>query len=187
MAKCGMCGNRKGQRQCQWQKAMVCSLCCGQKRQLETCKDCIHYKDPKPARRDYSVVPRFTPEMMQEDFDLQDVSNEIESALAMWDQSFGHALSDNAALRVLEKLLDHLYFKEAVEASDEQIGVGYKMALGVIEEDLSEVPKEILIKILGVIYFVAKRRAKGGRDYLDVIRKYVGTRAGKGIRILEME
>jgi hypothetical protein len=187
MTKCAMCGSRKGQRQCQWQNAMVCSLCCGQKRQLETCQGCVYYKDTKPVRRDYSVVPRFTPAMMLEDFDLQDVSNAIESVLALWDQSFGHALNDKDALRVLEKLLDHRYFKEAIEASDEPIGVGYKMVLSAIEEDLSEVPEEELVKILGVIYFVAKRRAKGGRDYLDVIRKYVGTRAGKGIRILEME
>ena len=123
---------------------------------------------------------------MEDDSDLQSVSNSIESALCLWDQSLKCALTDDSALRVLEILLDRYYFKETTEIAEEPIRTGCKMVLAAIRTDLSAIPEEILIKILGVIYFVAKRRARGGRDYFDVIHKYVGMRAGPGVRILEI-
>lgn len=60
------------------------------------------------------------------------------------------------------------------------------MVSDAIRNDLSDIPEGKLFRILSVVYFVAKRRAKGGRGYLDVIHKYVGVRTGPGIRILKM-
>ena len=186
MVKCVLCGSKKGQRQCKLGNALVCSLCCGQHRQEERCQGCVYYKEAKVIRRNYSIVPRFSTQTMEDDLDLQSVSNSIESALCFWDQSLQCALTDDSALRVLERLLDRYYFKETAEIAEEPIRIGYKMVLDAIRSDLSAIPEEIIIKILGVIYFVAKRRARGGRDYFNVIHKYVGVRAGPGIRILEM-
>jgi len=42
---------------------------------------------------------------------------------------------------------------------------------------------EMLIKIIGVLYFIANRRTKGGREYFNIIYEYVG--AGSGVRVLE--
>jgi len=49
---------------------------------------------------------------------------------------------------------------------------------------LHEVSNEIIVKILGVIRFVAKRRTKYGREYMNIIHQYVGQRIDTGIRIL---
>jgi hypothetical protein len=166
--------------------ALVCSLCCGEHRRAEACQGCVYYKEVGPVRRDYRVVPRFSPETMQADWGLQDISNAIESALCLWDQSFERGLNDDSALKVLELLLDHYYFKEAASLTEALIKTGYQMVLDVIRNDLSDIPEETIIKILGAVYFVAKRRARGGRDYFEVIHKYVGQRAGPGLRILEM-
>jgi hypothetical protein len=184
MAKCLLCGSRKGKRQCEPQNGLICSLCCGQHRRAEKCVGCFYYKEPKPVKRNYGVVPRFSTQTMDDDWDLQEISNSIESTLCLWDRSFQGALKDDSALSVLERLLDLYHFKETVEISEEPIGTGYQMVLDVIQKDLLDIPEETIVKILGVIHFVAKRRAKGGRDYFDVIQQYVGVRVGPGIRIL---
>ena len=53
-----------------------------------------------------------------------------------------------------------------------------------IRNDLRGVSNEKIVKILGVIRFVAKRRTKIGREYMNVIHQYVGQRVDTGIRIL---
>jgi hypothetical protein len=169
--------------------AMVCSICCGQHRQKEACEGCIYYRDIaliKPAR-DYRAVPRFSPARMNDDLELQSYANTIESALCLWDRSMNGALSDNSALLVLERLLDKYHFMEdTVETMEIRLRRGYEMVLSAIRADLGDVSNEILVKILSVIYFVARRRARGGRDYFDIINRYVGMRAGPGLRILGM-
>jgi hypothetical protein len=186
MAKCALCKNKKGTRYCKAESASVCHLCCRRQHQEQRCGGCAHYGEVTAVRRDYGSVPRFSTEVMNSDWDLQSVSNSIESTLCLWDQSFKGALKDDSAIKLLERLLDHFYFKETIEIAEEPIKTGYQMVLGVMENDLSNIPRKTLIKILGVIYFVAKRRARGRRDYFDVIHKFVGLNAGPGLRILEM-
>jgi len=53
-----------------------------------------------------------------------------------------------------------------------------------ITKDLPNIEQEILVKILGVICFVADRRTKFGREYMTVIHQYVGQRLDTGIRAL---
>jgi hypothetical protein len=187
MAKCVLCKNKKGTRHCKSEDASVCHLCCRRHRQEERCRACVHYEEVKAVRHDYGGVPRFSPEEMQADWDLQGISNSIEATLCSWDQSSRGALKDDSALKVLERLLDLYYFKETPEITEELIRTGYQRVLDVIQNDLSEVPGKTIIRILAVIYFVARRRAKGGRDYFDLIHKYVGLRAGPGMRILNMQ
>jgi hypothetical protein len=189
MAKCMLCKTRKGQRECQMAGAAVCSVCCGQHRQKEACEGCHYYREiaPKASIRDYRAIPRFSPERMNADLELQSYSNTIESALCLWDRSMDCALSDNSALTVLERLLDRYHFKEdTVQTLDKPSLRGFDMVLSAIRKDLGDLSDETLVKILGVIYFVARRRARGGRDYFEVINRYVGMRAGPGVRILKM-
>lgn len=53
-----------------------------------------------------------------------------------------------------------------------------------ISEDFEDVANEEIVKILGVIRFVARRRTNIGREYMTLIHQYVGQRIGSGIRIL---
>jgi|WetSurMetagenome_2_1015567.scaffolds.fasta_scaffold38313_2 hypothetical protein len=186
MAKCAMCGSRKGQRQCRLGNGLVCSLCCGLNRQAEKCAGCVFYKDPKTITRNYKDVPRFSTQAMNDDMDLQSIANSIESTLCLWDQSCNGTLKDDAAIKVLQSLLDLYHFKETVEIAEEPVKTGYQMVLDAIRNDLSDIPEETIIKILSVVHFVAQRRAQGGRDYFDVINNYVGVRAAPGMRILKM-
>jgi hypothetical protein len=62
---------------------------------------------------------------------------------------------------------------------------GVKYVEKSIEEDLKNVAVEKIIKVLGVIRFVARRRTKIGREYMMIIHQYVGQRVGSGIRILQ--
>ena len=63
-------------------------------------------------------------------------------------------------ITILDKLLNKYYFK------DENL------------EFENELDKTTIVKILGIIRFVAKHRTTGGREYLTVIHQYVGTYIG---------
>ncbi len=122
---------------------------------------------------------------MRADLELQSYANTIESALCLWDCSMDCALSDNSALTVLERLLDKYPFKDdTVQTLEKPLLRGYDLVLSAIHNDLGDLSDQMIVKILGVIYFVARRRARGGRDYFEVIHQYVGMRAGPGMRIL---
>ena len=184
MAKCPECLSKKGQRICRATGSLVCSPCCGQIRKAATCLGCVYFKDSKP-KRNYTDIPRFSPNEMERDFDLQDASNVIEGAIGAWDHSLHDTLKDEAAIRVLELLLDKYYFHdEAIEVTDETIRHGFDQVSTAIESGLTDVSSEDLCKILGVIRFVARRRTQGRREYLTVVRNYVGTSVAPGVRIL---
>ena len=187
MAKCAICKTRKGSRACKMTGATVCSVCCGQHRQKEACQGCVYFRDIIPSRpiRDYGAVPRFPTREMADDLELQSYAHTIESALVLWDNSMRRTLDDSSALRVLERLLDRYHFKEdAAETIDEPLRHGFELVVSAIHQDLADVSNEVLVRILSVIYFVARRRARGGRDYFNLIHQYVGMRAGPGVRIL---
>jgi hypothetical protein len=120
---------------------------------------------------------------MQDDLELQSYSNSIEATLCLWDNSFHNRLKDVSALKVLEMLLDkHFFYDDDVSATDDVLQKGFEMVSTSIEEDLSALSNETLNKIISVIHFVANRRTKGGREYLDFIRKFVGFRVAPGVR-----
>ena len=48
--------------------------------------------------------------------------------------------------------------------------------------ECGDIEEETLIKILGVLYFIANRRTKGGREYFNVIQHYVG--GGNGVQMI---
>lgn len=103
----------------------------------------------------------------------------------MWDSRNRGTLNDSSAIRVLEMLLDRYHYKDPeVVETDSPTPEGFEMVLQSIAEDLPDIPEETIVKILGVIHFVARRRTRGGREYFDIVHKYAGLRGGPGIRIL---
>ena len=120
-----------------------------------------------------------------ENSDLQDYANAIESELCAFDTGQEYQLKDESALRILELLQDKYYFNDInLNSEDKIIVLGFERVNRAIGEDLPEILAETISMIIATIYFVAKRRTEGHREYLDFIHKYVGTRLGTGIRAL---
>jgi hypothetical protein len=184
MAKCFFCNVRKGKRKCLLGTGLVCSQCCGETRTKEQCEGCTYYQEPKPVQRRYLDVPRFSVEAMDRSFDLQDYANVVESALCLWDTYFDKSLSDESLLRVLELLLDRYHFEETSVTTDNGVlQEGFDTVIKAINEDLQHVPKMTLVQILGVVYYVARRRASG-RDHWTILHRHVGVRVGPGLRAM---
>lgn len=182
MAKCPVCDSRKGKRQCAISNGLVCSLCCGTIRKEELCLNCSYYQKPK---RKYNEVPSFTASQMEAHDELNDYSNAIEGALCAYDFKNSNSLKDADAIKILEMLIDKYYFKDAqINVDNTFLLAGFNFVDAVIGEDLAGIDELVLVKILGVIYFVAKRRTKFGREYMTVIHQYVGQRIGSGIRVM---
>lgn len=182
MANCPVCNTRKGKRQCLIFDKLICSQCCGEIRKEETCTGCIFYQAPK---RDYRKTPAFSTKDMEFDVELIGISNSIEAALCAFDQHHNKAIRDEIAIGIFEKLLDKYYFKDKKSVSENQLLLeGLQYIDQVIINDLNDVDNDTLVKILGVLYYVSKRRTKYGREYLDFIHQYVGSRIGPGIRMM---
>jgi len=180
MAKCPMCNSKKGKRVCQLvENQKVCSLCCGTTRDTE-CIGCEHYKSPLESRK-YSTVPKYSTQDMERDIDLSMRSNSIEIVLCDLDMEYDYKLKDEVALDIYKLLMDKYYFKdtELIFKSD-LVKEGFSLVDRVIENKFSDM--EMLIKIIGVLYFIANRRTKGGREYFNIIYEYVG--AGSGVRVI---
>jgi hypothetical protein len=182
MAKCPICDSRKGKRQCAIANGLVCSLCCGTIRKEDLCLNCSYYQKPK---RKYNEVPSFTASQMEASGQLNDYSNAIEGALCAYDIENNKSLKDADAIKIIEMLIDKYYFKDTqINCDDPYLLAGFNFIDAVINEDLADIDELVLVKILAVICFVAKRRTRTGREYMNVIHQYVGQRIGSGIRVL---
>ncbi|MES9903099.1 MAG: hypothetical protein ABW168_10490 [Sedimenticola sp.] len=182
MAKCTICNSRKGKRKCLLSDSFVCSLCCGNTRTEEACSECGFYQKPK---RQYNEVPAYFVSEMDGNMELESYGNSIEGALCAYDEENENKLNDHEAIRIIELLIDIYHFKDQC-AKDESPMIlnGVKHLVSSINEDLDDVSNEVLVKILGVIRFVARRRTKTGREYMNIIRQYVGQRIASGVRLL---
>lgn len=182
MAKCPICASRKGKRQCLIADGLVCSLCCGTIRKEESCSTCQYYQKPK---RKYNEVPSFTIDQMHGNAQLTDYSNVIESALCTYDVENNKSLTDANAIKILELLIDKYYFKDTeINCDNPFLLAGFDFVEAVIREDLAGIEELVLVKVLCILYFVAQRRTKTGKEYMNVIHKFVGQRIGSGMRIL---
>ena len=105
--------------------------------------------------------------------------------MCAFDNETGNQIKDEDAIKIMELLLDKYYFnEEAFGISSPIIARGFHFVKGVIETDLEDSPEDELVKVLSILRFVARRRARGGRDYLSIIHQYVGERVAKGMRAL---
>ncbi len=183
MARCPVCHSRKGKRQCLITNEFVCSLCCGETRKDDLCEDCVHYRSPK-LRRKYHDIPGYSVPEMDANGELQGYGNIIESALCAFDRFSEHTLGDEVILRVLALLLDDYHFNDTdIVCEDKTVEEGYKRLVRAIEEDLPDISDEIITKIISTIYFVARRRTEGHREYLDFIHSYIGSRIASGVQV----
>jgi len=183
MAKCSICNSRKGKRKCLIADGLVCSLCCGNTRTEEACSECVFYQKPK---KKYNEVPAYSVSEMDGNMELESYGNSIEGALCAYDIENEGKLNDSDAIRIIELLIDKYHFQDQeIEQEHQTVVNGVNYFDKSIREDLKDVENEKIVKVLGVIRFVAKRRTKTGREYMNVIHQYVGQRVGSGIRILK--
>jgi hypothetical protein len=186
MAKCPICGSRKGKRNCQITNTLICSVCCGNTRNIYACSACSFYQ--KPTRK-YGDVPAYSVAEMShpENELLEAYGNAIEGALCAFDSQLGKRLNDSNAIKIIELLIDKYHFQD-MNLDQEPIFIfnGVQYVDEVIQEDLKDVKNEEIVKILGVIRFVARRRTKTGREYMNIIHRYVGQRIDTGIRVLDV-
>jgi hypothetical protein len=119
--------------------------------------------------------------------ELAHIGNSIEGGLVAYDVNLDQSLSDKDAITIVERLIDRYHFRDQDLSQDNQlIQDGVECVDRAITEDLDGVSQETLVKVLGVIRFVARRRTRLGREYMQVIHQFVGHRVGPGIRALVM-
>jgi len=182
MAKCLICESRKGKRKCMVADGLICSQCCGSTRTEALCLGCAYYQKPK---RSYSEVPAYSVSDMDGNLELESYGNSIEGALCAYDLENNGALKDREAIRIIELLIDKYHFQDEQLHQEAQIAArGFQFVDKCIREDLEGVDREKIVKVLGVIRFVAKRRTRVGREYLNVVHQYVGQRVSSGVRVL---
>ncbi len=122
---------------------------------------------------------------MEADLEKQQWTNAIESILVAFDMEHNRNLKDRDALRMMELILDWLHFGDDEVACEEKIRQeGYEDPVDLLFSDCKDAGRDVFLKCLGAVYYVAKRRSKGRREYLDFIHHYVGPRVAEGVRIL---
>lgn len=173
MAKCLICNSRKGKRKCKAVDALVCSLCCGQARDADKCKDCSFFKDASHGRN-YGKVPYYGTQKMADSIALQDTANIIEQQLCALDNETENNLTDKTALQLLELAFDKYHFNDSeMVCSDPVLESLFKKMSQLIENDLADTPREQLIKVMAAIYRSVLRRTNGDREYFSFIQQYL--------------
>jgi hypothetical protein len=82
---------------------------------------------------------------------------------------------DKDAAKVLELFFDQYHFKDKeLNFADPASEKGYTLLSQVIEEDLADIPKVDLVRVMATIYRAIQRRTKGGDEYLRFINEYAG-------------
>jgi hypothetical protein len=122
---------------------------------------------------------------MEGNMDLESYGNTIEGALCAYDQQVGNSLRDSDAIRIIEVLIDIHHFREEMQSEESSlISNGVIFVESAINEDLNDIDNIVIVKILGVIRFVARRRTKTGKEYMNIIHQYVGQRIAPGLRVM---
>ena len=169
MAKCPLCGQRKGKRKCQAFEAFICSPCCGTNRNHEQCRGCLYFFDV--PKRNYKDIPRYSTQEMADSSELEQRASVIEAALALIDQNQG--LRDENIKSLLERLFDTYHFQDQEILFDsDQDREHYQTLSSNIETKLKKIPNEEKVKILAAIYKSLNRRTKGNREYLNFIHRF---------------
>lgn len=122
---------------------------------------------------------------MEADLDLQSHANSIEGALCAFDTVNDNRLNDEQAIKIIELLIDKYYFGDQNVETDQQIVEdGFNYVDAAITRDLEHLNNDTIVKILGVIRFVARRRTQTGKEYMNIIHQYVGQRIDTGVRLM---
>jgi hypothetical protein len=124
---------------------------------------------------------------MEASDELQNYSSAIEGAIGTFDNQTGKKIRDEVPIIIYRKLLDKYYFKDdKIIFESELLENGFNHVESVIECDLKGVDEEKLVKVLGVLHFIANRRTRGHREYLAVLEQFIGARVGPGMRVMRL-
>ncbi len=177
MAKCPLCNSRKGKRKCLATESFVCSLCCGDFRNVEKCAGCSFFKDDKSIRN-YSKTPYIPLREMAGNLEMQDAARVIESALCEFALAHRQSVADRQVSRLLELLLDKYFFGDPTfNFQNELEKAGFELVDQAIQDNFEGLGNENVSEIIGAIYRSIKRRTNGNREYLEFItRRHVGMR-----------
>ena len=185
MAKCPVCNSRKGKRSCLLHETLVCTNCCGDIRQETLCATCIHYRAPSAFRK-YHELPAFTPSEMEYDSDLTQYYNAIEGAINTFAAEHGR-VDDAVAGRLIERLFDKYHFKDDNMVFDNPLQADlFSYIEAVIASDLPNTDSAKLLGVLGAVYHSIRRRTRGGQEYMNFVKQYVGRRVSPGTYIREI-
>lgn len=129
----------------------------------------------KPVRN-YRNVPHYEIQTLSRSPELEFIASTVESTLCRLGFSDpDEVFMDKDAARILELFFDHYHFKDdTLEFGDPAQEKGYALLSEVIEEDLSDIPKEDLVRVMASIHRAIQRRTKGGDEYLRFINEYAG-------------
>ena len=118
---------------------------------------------------------------------LEERSDAIEGAICSFDYETGNNIDDKIAIKILELLIAKYHFGDVdLNFDNTVIEKGFNFVDEAIREDLSDIEKRDIVKLLAVIRFVADRRTRGDRESMDIIHTYVGARIAPGARILKI-
>jgi hypothetical protein len=170
--QCALCETKKAKRFCQIKNDEICPVCCASTRTSIPCTGCIHFVSPK---RNYRELPMYKPPEMDGHAKREAISEVIEEAMATFDFYNGTSMNDWTAIRVIECLLDVYHFQEEhMVEPHPTVEACFQYVFKMMQDKLSQEDTRIIAKILGAIYFVANRRTTGQREYLQIIKQYVG-------------
>jgi hypothetical protein len=129
----------------------------------------------KPVRN-YRNVPHYEIQTLSRSPELEFIASTVESVLCRLGFSDpNESFLDRDAARILELFFDHHHFKDAnLEFGDPVQEKGYILLSEIIDEDLSDIPKEDLVRVMASIHRAIQRRTKGGDEYLRFINEYAG-------------
>jgi hypothetical protein len=126
--------------------------------------------------RNYRNVPHYEIQTISRSPELEFITSTIESVLCRLgfsgdDENF----IDKDAARLLELFFDQYHFKDMdIVFADVAQEKGYMLLEEVIREDLADIPKMDLVRVMAYIYRNLQRRTKGGDEYLRYINEYDG-------------
>ncbi|MBV5331123.1 hypothetical protein JZU69_01635, partial [bacterium] len=129
----------------------------------------------KPVRN-YRNVPHYEIQTISRSPELEFIASTIESVMCRLgfsdpDESF----MDKDAAGVLELFFDRYHFKDAdLQLDNPTLKKGYELLNETIEEDLTDIPKEDLVRVMATTHRAIQRRTRGGDEYLRYINEYAG-------------
>jgi len=170
--KCSVCDQQKGKRTCTRFGGEICSKCCGTSRD-ESCSSCTYYQPTELV--DLRKIPRFYDfgKEVDNNPEFACASMALEVSIKEFDFLNGHKTFDSIAVGALKYLISKLMNQKIPETLNNQTC----QLLSILESRIEEIKQntlynynsDLLTKIINTVYYVAERRSKGGREYLDFL------------------
>jgi hypothetical protein len=126
--------------------------------------------------RNYRNVPHYEIQIISRSPELEFIASTVESTLCRLGFSDPDVnFMDKDAAGLLELFFDQYHFKdEELAFADATQEKDHALLSQVVEEDLSDIPKEDLVRVMASIHRAIQRRTKGGDEYLRFINEYAG-------------